>query len=421
MPKLELKTITRNIGMYGLSQAIAAFSALLRLPIAIGYLGISEFGKMVSLIQLLGVPLLFQGAMRLHFRKRYSQQDLDGIISFLRIQKRYLKFSVKKFIFPLLICLGISYILTDKYFARDIALNITLTVILILLFISILPTAIHYGYLDSQSKQNLVISIDIVSSVISIPILILAVNFGLPISIILCIFTSTFWLPIFVLMYLTRYRQNTLHKENSPKFDKDFTYSSYLKQSLGSSLTLNYNSLLFALQNNPILVAKVNIAEKLLSTIFIPTAALAPIQFVKLSKMASLHRDKYKRLRKQILVLNSTLTFIFAIPVVVTAFFVSPFLMNQNNALSWRLILSIAFAYFVYSIYSTLQLMNLAGGKTSQWILNLGISLGLLSCFLCYEFAPKTRDLTFLFSIGLIYFAGSSILLYHFFRKKNNF
>jgi hypothetical protein len=416
---LNLKVITKNIGIYGLSQTIAAFSALIRLPIAIGYLGIGEFGKMVSLIQILSVPLLFQGAMRLHFRKRFSQKEFDGVTSFIEVQKRLLKFSIRRFILPLAVCLGLSTMLANKYFARDVVLNITLAMILILLFISILPTAIHYGYLDSQSQQNSVISIDIVSSVVSVPLLLIAVYFELSTAFVLCIFTSTLWLPIFVLMYLTRKQKSKSKSETTMHFKIDFHYMSYLKQSLGSSLTLNYNSILFALQTNPVLVAKINIAEKLLSTIFIPTAALAPVQFVNLTKNSSIHNEKSKGTYFKILILNATLTFLFAIPIVLAAYFFSPFLMNQSAGLSLGMILSIAFAYCIYSMYSTLQLINLARIETSQWILNMGILLGLISCALCYVLAARTKDLTLLFSVGLTYSAGSSIILYYLFRNRH--
>ncbi len=417
MPLFDPKAISQSIGIYGTSQAIAAFSALLRLPIAIGYIGISDYGKMVSLIQILSVPFLFQGAMRLHFRKRLSHQELDGIASFFQIQRRLMKFSIQKFKYPLLVCVGISLILVNKSFEGNISLSITLTIIMSILFISILPTAIHYGYLDSKGKQNLVITIDIVSSVISVPILLLAVTAKMSITYIFCVFTLTLWLPIFVLMYLTRNQKNRNKIDETQQFERDFHYSSYLKQSLGSSLTLNYNSVLFALQTNPILVAKINIAEKLLSTIFIPTAALAPIQFVKLTKSSLVHGEKFKQTRSAILLLNVFLTLLFTIPVVIGAYFLSPYLMNQTDALSLMLILSVAFGYFIYSIYSTLQLINLASIETSNWILNLGIALGLLSCLLCYFFAAETKDFTLLLSIGLTYFAGSCILVHHFFWK----
>jgi hypothetical protein len=114
------------------------------------------------------------------------------------------------------------------------------------------------------------------------------------------------------------------------------------------------------------------------------------------------------------------LTVFFTIPVVLAAYFFSPLLMNESAGLSLGMILSIAFAYCIFSIYSTLQLMNLARLETSAWILNMGIILGLISTALCYVLAAKTKDLTLLFSIGSTYLVGSSILLIYFFRKAEN-
>lgn len=419
MPQFDPKAIFQSIGIYGTSQAIAAISALLRLPIVIGYIGISDYGKMVALIQILSVPFLFQGAMRLHFRKKFSRQVIDGIASFSQIQRHLLIFSIRKFKYPLLVCLGGGLILANKSFVGDISLSITLTVIMSMLFISILPTAIHYGYWDSKGKQNLVITIDIASSVISVPILLLAVNAKMSISFIVCVFTLTLWLPIFVLMYLSRNQRNKKNTDENQQFEKDLQYLSYLKQSLGASLTLNYNSVLFALQTNPVMVAKINIAEKLLSTIFIPTAALAPIQFVKLTKNSLVHSKKLMHTRKIIMSLNIFLTLLFTIPVVIGAYFLSPYLMNHTDALSVKLISSVAIGYLIYSIYSTLQLINLASIESSNWSLNLGIVLGLLSCLFCYLFSTETQEFTFLFSIGLTYFVGSCVLVHHFFWNKN--
>lgn len=418
MGQFNLKQIIQSIGVYGFSQAVAAISAIIRLPIAIGYLGISDFGKMISLIQVLTVPLLFQGAMRFHFRKAFSKQDSNQISSFTLIQRTCLKFSIQKFKFAFLACMAISILLARKFFAGDTFLSIVLLVILCFLFFSIFPTAIHYGHLDSKGKQDLVIAIDIVSSVISVPILLLIVAAKLSISFVVCAFTLTLWMPILIIMYLSRNQNYQNSKEEIKSYEKDFRYFSYLKVTLGSSLTLNYNSVLLALQTNPILVAKINIAEKLLSTIFIPTAALAPNQFVNLTKKSQNFDKQFHRVSCEILIFNTTITLIFAIPIVIATYYLAPYLMNQNDTLSLRVILSIAFAYLLYSLYSTLQLMNSAKIESSNWSFNLGIMLGCVSFVLCFALAANTQDLTLLFSIGLVYFIGFCILFVHLFFKR---
>jgi O-antigen/teichoic acid export membrane protein len=413
MNKFQL--IFKSIGIYGLSQAIASISALIRFPIAINYLGISDFGKMVSMVQIFSIPFLLQGALRLHFRKQFASAYFNIKPLYLDNYRQLFKFGIHKFKWLILICFGLILLLANRNFAGDLQLKVITILIMFLIFISIIPNSIQYGYLDSQGKHNSVIAIDIFSSFLSIPALIFTIYLKMQIAIILLVFTSTFWMPILVLAFMAG--RNQLTGNSLQDFKREFHYISYLKQSLGSSLTLNFNSLIFAIQTNPILAAKINIAEKLISAIFIPSAALAPHQFVMLARESNREKQIRKKVQLNVIMLNITLTILIGVAVLLISKFISPILLNDSEGLSWILLATVAFSYFTFSIFSTLQLINMASQKPLNWALNLSVAIGLISFILCFAFAPLAGQFTLLISIGIIYLLVSTFTIFYFLSR----
>ena len=65
----------KSIAVYGFTAGIAAVSGILRIPIIIQGIGIESFGILLIMAQTLSLPMLFQGATRLHFRTKFTELE----------------------------------------------------------------------------------------------------------------------------------------------------------------------------------------------------------------------------------------------------------------------------------------------------------------------------------------------------------
>jgi O-antigen/teichoic acid export membrane protein len=410
-------TIT-NIGIYGIAQAISALAALIRIPVVIKFIGVENFGRLVSVVSVFSIPMMIQGALRLHFRKKFSHTKDLGIFPYLKLVQICAKFSARKFRLLFFGSFVTSLLIVSKNFPNSLQLSILVIMILLTIFISIVPTGIYQGYLDHKRKQNYVIIIDLFSSIISIPAVFIASYYNSKLFVFLLILSSTFWAPIlcYVIIGIKLVKRNEILSQEI--LLSNVEYGVYIKQTLGSSLTLNFNSMIFSLTTSPEFVAKINISEKFLSAIFVPTAALAPSQSVSIAKIDHEDSLQKKYFMKRIFLFNFLLTIFFTIPIFAIASLAIPILSGSTNLLDFHLLAIIAISYLAFTSFSTLLLINFFKTDIKIGIPNLSIVLGFTAIIICLAISSWAMQYTFLMSIFMPYAGGCLYAYFQLFKNR---
>jgi len=418
MAKRYSQSTITNIGIYGIAQAVSALAALIRIPVVIEFIGVENFGRLVSVVSVFSIPMMVQGALRLHFRKKFSIIKDLGIFPYLKLVQVCAKFSANKFKLLFIGSFVTSLLIVSKNFPNSFQLLILAVTILLTIFISIVPTGIYQGYLDHKGKQNYVIIIDLFSSIISIPAVFIASYSNSKLFVFLLILSSNFLTPILCYIILGIKLVKTNEILSKEILLSNVEYGVYMKQTLGSSLTLNFNSMIFSLTTSPEFVAKINISEKLLSAIFIPTAALAPNQSVLIAKIDQGDFPQKNHYMRRILLLNLFLTALFTIPIFTIASLVIPFLSGRNNFLDFYLLASIAMSYLAFTSFSNLLLINFFKTDVKTGIPNLSIVLGFTAIIICLASSSWAMQYTYLLSIFIPYTGGCYYAYFQLFKNR---
>jgi hypothetical protein len=200
---------------------------------------------------------------------------------------------------------------------------------------------------------------------------------------------------------MIRTKKKKSKSNDSKAFFLDIKVTRYITQTIGSNLTLNFNALLIGAGTGAKLAANVNIAEKFATIIFVPTAALAPIQHVQLTKYKEKDFKKIAQKCYYVISQNTAMLALVTLPTVLSAKFLS---LQMGIDLSFRIILSATLAYVLYGIYTTIQMCNTSMRISTRYLTSSNLGFGITSALLTLILAPKLQDLTLLCSVGGTYF-----------------
>lgn len=413
----------KSVVVYGFTLGIAGLFSLFRIPIIIQGIGIESFGILLIMVQSLSLPMLFQGATRLHFRSKFTALECKDFNVFEETYLSIFKILFKKTLLILFLPFISALILNIYIFTTlkilDIENLLSISAVLILLSLTAITTGSQFGKMDSQSKHNHVTAIDIISSVVSLPFAILLNVLEAKTYFYIFVMTMTQWIPPIYLMIksMCNSKKKKTKSTDSIAFFRDIKVTRYITQTIGSNLTLNFNALLIGAGSSPKLAANSNIAEKFATFMFVPTAAMAPIQHVQLTKYKEKGNNQLAMKSYYVIFQNSVMLAALTLPTVIGAKLLST---QMGIDLSFRIILSVTLAYMFYGIFTTIQMCNTSMGVGTKYLTASNLGFGITSALLTLILAPKLQDSTLLYSIGGIYFIACGFALQKLLRQIRN-
>ena len=368
------------IAAFGLSQVAAAGAALVRLPMSIKYLGTQEFGLLITITAILPWLSLLLGGSRITTRNNLSAVHSTQVFGVWRFQLRRACGMSLQLLLPLAAVGALGVLIVDKLPSPTFLPGIKFTAIILVLYASCTPIfGTLAGGADALGKHNLYAGCSTGTALLSIPATWLGIELSLPLEWFVLVAASTFWLPSILvwLYFLPRLVRNTNSPSKKISFSMTITAAS---QGLGILFSSGLDVIIVAGTLGLRVAGSYGISTRLLGTIMIPAAALAPAQFKHFAELRSVGAPivKLKREIRRVLIRNSFLTLSIAIFVSAIYGYVFRLMTEGVYETNYLLGCSLALATVLAAIFATFFAAS-AGELGLKVGRNFSIAIGALN------------------------------------------
>jgi|GEM_PF-7004087 len=369
-----------SILIFGMSQVTAAAAALVRLPMSIKYLGTQEFGLLITIVAFLPWLSLLLGGSRITTRNSLSSLDASEVMGAWRfLLKRSFLMSLQLAL-PLAALGILSYFVGEQRFSQAVLPGFKAILILLVVYASGTPLfGTFAGGADALGKHNLYAGFGTVSALVSIPATWVGVQFALPLVWFVLVAAATYWLP--ALMIFLYFFQGIFRSKSIPGIQLGFVKTvTAASQGLGILFSSGLDVIVVAGTLGLVEAGSYGISTRLLGTIMIPAAALAPSQFRHFAQLRATHAPlhKVKRELRAVLIRNGALTLAIALCVLAIYGYVFRLMTHDKYPTNYSLGASLAVATILSAIFATFFAAS-AGDLGLRIGRNLSIAIGLLN------------------------------------------
>lgn len=298
----------KTVFIFGASQAIAVAAAIFRIPFILNHLGTLNFGLLVTLIQVFSLLNILVVSSRIKTRI-----NLALTISNIESYNQLLSQNFSKALRFLSIvffnaCLVYIFIILPLCRKQNMFWDITfIYFIFLLLTCSTLLFGTLFGFYDSMGKQNFISGLDVISSIVSLPLTGIGLFLDLNYVFFLFVASLTFIVPGFIIAFKEKNRIKYSKHSKREVFIYLKENLLFSGQNIGSILSNGLNIFLISKFTGFVNAGQYSICEKILSATLIPNGALAPLQYSDVAKKSNYDKEIANMFKKNINILRTNM------------------------------------------------------------------------------------------------------------------
>lgn len=317
-----------TLSTFGISQLVAVGAALIRIPLIIHYLGVTNFGILVTMSQIFPLLNILTVSTRIKSRIHFSRSS-DSLDLLLK-NSVHLEISTAVRVGNWIGMITVLLLFIVKKVFAEFSQEIHMSVLALMTTIGFTSTTLLFGTLyglyDVRGKQNFISGFDLVSSVISVPLTLFGIKQKLGTDYFFFVTSLTFIMPGFILAILEWKLFKNMKSKDLKKWEYIKQNLKFANQNIGNIIGNGFNLLIISKLIGFTDAALYSICEKIFSGIAIPNGALAPLQFTEMAKNSK-NISSQKRTR-HLLTRVIKLNLIFSASVAVILCSIFPILFN---------------------------------------------------------------------------------------------